>query len=191
MKRESLLLFASLAACDGGTQEAADGHDHKPGQAEHHEAESPDDQAAPPAKDAASAPEGAVTFALGPHKATLLPGPDSLTLTVVDATGSAVEPSGEAKVMLTGTGQEAQKLVLEADGDAWKGAAKAQGAAGYTAVVSVPVAGVTESGKATWGSVPAAKPAHDHEDGEHAHDDADDHHDDDHGHDHGDHGHDH
>ena len=129
-------------------------------------------------------------FPVGAWMATLEPSATSLKLTLVDSRGGAVAPEGEAKVVLTGTGMEEQRLTLPVADGGWAGAAKAAGAKGYTAVVSVTVGGTSESGKVLWGEVPEAKAApkahghgeggHEHGEGSHAHGDG--------GHEHGDRG---
>lgn len=153
-------------------------HDHKHGEEAPHEHAPAEATEAPaeaaPAEDAAAGE--AVSFPLGAWTGSLTVAADSLKLTLAGADGAAVAAEGEAKVVLTGVGEEAQRLTLPAADGGWAGPAKATGAKGYTAVVSVTVGGVTESGKATWGDVPAPKPVepkddHDHEAGHsHEHD---------------------
>ena len=79
-----------------------------------------------------------------------------------------MEPTGDAKVVLTGVGEEAQRVTLSPTEGGWSGPAKAAGAPGYVAVVSVTLDGTKQSGRVTWGEVPepAAAPAHDHGDGD-------------------------
>lgn len=176
------LILSLLLACGGA--EAPHDHDHE---GEHaHDAEGDpahDDGAHDGAHDdhhgEAAATDGPIEAPLGTYTARLEPSGGALKLIVVDGEGEPVAAEGEAKVMLTGTGEEAQRVVLSASGDAWTGAAKAEGAAGYLAVVTVTVDGHQESARLTWGDVPEAKPAaetHGHGDG---------------GHDHGEGGHDH
>jgi hypothetical protein len=95
-------------------------------------------------------------------------------VTLVDSSGASVAPEGEAKVVLMGTGMDEQRLRLPVADGGWAGPAKAAGAKGYTAVVSVTVGGTTESGKVIWGDVPevkAAPKAHAHGEGGHEHGD--------------------
>ncbi|MCB9780956.1 MAG: hypothetical protein H6742_20475 [Alphaproteobacteria bacterium] len=68
-------------------------------------------------------------------------------------------PTGDVRVLLTSTGQEPQRVVLQPDGDGWAGAASAAGAAGYIAVISTEVEGATWSGRASWGDVTEVTPA--------------------------------
>lgn len=169
------LVFALLVAC-GATPHDHDhpeGHDgdhvhHEEG--DHHEGH--------------DAEGAAIEAPLGSFTARLVPSADALELVVLDG-GEPVAAEGEARVMLTGTGGEAQRVVLAPSGSSWKGAAKAAGAPGYVAVVQVAVGGHTESARLTWGTVPEAAPApepedhggdgHDHGDGGHAHDHGSDH----------------
>ncbi len=171
------LILALLLAC-GGT-EAPHGHDHEGDHAhdakgDHaHDDAHHDDGHHDDAHEAA-AEGGPIEGPLGTYTAHLEPSGDALKLVVTDSEGKPIVAEGEAKVMLTGTGEEAQKVVLTADGDGWTGAAKAEGAPGYLAVVSVTVGGHEESARLTWGEVPAQKGApepHDHGDGGHDHGD--------------------
>ena len=181
------LIIAFLLAC-GGT-EAPHGHDHEGEHAHDHDAKGDhahDDAHHDDHRGEAAAKGGPIEAPLGTYTARLEPSGDALKLVVIDSEGKPVTAEGEAKVMLTGTGEEAQKVVLTADGEAWTGSAKAEGAQGYLAVVSVTVGGHEESARLTWGDVPDQKAApepHDHGDGGHDHGEG--------GHDHGDHGHDH
>ena len=121
---------------------------------------------------AAAATGGPIEAPLGAYTARLEPSAGALTLMVVDAKGKPVAAEGEARVMLTGTGEEPQRVVLTASGNAWTGDAKTEGAPGYLAVVNVRVAGHQESARLTWGEVATAEPAprpHDHDHGEHGH----------------------
>ncbi|TNE90584.1 MAG: hypothetical protein EP330_07795 [Deltaproteobacteria bacterium] len=176
------LILALLLACGGA--EAPHRHDHEGEGAHAHDAKGDhahDDAHHDDHHGEAKAEGGAMTAPLGAYTARLEPSADALKLVVTDADGKPVAAEGEAKVMLTGTGEEAQKLVLAADGEAWTGAAKAEGAPGYLALVSVSVGGHEESARLTWGEVPEQKAApepHDHGDGGHDHGDGG------HGHDH-------
>ena len=175
------LILALLLAC--GSAEAPHGHDHEGDHAhdakgEHHEA--PEDEAhhddghhddghhdEAAAKDTIEAPLGAYT-------ARIEPSADTLKLVVIDAEGKAVVAERDARVLLTGTGEAPQKVILVPSGEAWTGPAKVEGAPGYLAVVTVSVGGHQESARLTWGEVPAAKPApaaHDHDDAAHDHGD--------------------
>ena len=102
---------------------------------------------------------------------------DTLRITATDASGAAVSHSGEIRVVLTGTGEEEQRVVLTADSRGWSGPVRALGAPGYVAVLSATMDGRTETARTTWGEVPEAAPAHDEQ---HTHDGQGDH-----GHDHG------
>lgn len=161
-----------LAACDGADHDDEHGHDDH-GHAEHsHDA---------PA--AAPAPTGPVEVTSGALKVRLEPAADAIRLQITGADGQPVSPTEEARVVLTGTDEQQQRVVLQPDGSGWSGAAKAAGAPGYIAVVSFKHGGQDESVRLTWGDVPAPAPAPAPEPA------ADDHGDDgDHGHGHG-HGH--
>jgi hypothetical protein len=115
-------------------------------------------------------------FQVGGWTARLEPSADGLRLTAIDTSGAAVTPAGEARVVLTGTGEEEQRVVLEPAGDGWSGGARATGAAGYVAVVSMDVEGHKETARVTWGEVPEAAPAREAEEPHHeAHGDGHDH----------------
>lgn len=98
-------------------------------------------------------------FPVGTWTGTLEVARDTLRLTLADAAGVAVKPEGEAKVVLSGTGLDEQRLRLSAAGGGWAGPAKLPAGKGYTAVVSVSVGGSTESGKVSWGGAHEARPA--------------------------------
>ena len=95
-----------------------------------------------------------IPFPIGAWTATLQASETALRLTMVDGGGAAVPAEGQARVVLSGTGLDEQRLTLAAVGEAWAGPAKATGAKRYTAVVNVTVGGVTESGKVSWGEWP-------------------------------------
>lgn len=136
--------------------DGAHGHgDHGHGE-QGHRAQG-DGEAKPQA--AAAAATAPAPFALGSAQGVLVATAEGLRLTVTDAAGTAVSPAGEAKVLLTGTGEDPQRVVLKADGDGWSGPARAAGAPGYIAVVSLELGGHTESGRTTWGTVPAVEAA--------------------------------
>ncbi|MBX2802567.1 MAG: hypothetical protein KTR31_33110 [Myxococcales bacterium] len=155
-------LIAWILACGTSTEtHSHEGHDHA-----HEEGQG---------NDAEQAPSGPVEGAMGAYTVRLEPSAEALRLVVVDAEGTAVKAEGNAQVLLTGLGEAPQRVLLSADGEAWTGAAKAAGAAGYVAVMRVPVAGNQESARLTWGTVPeqvAAPPAAEHDHGEagHGHD---------------------
>ena len=176
--------LALLTACDEGDH----GHEHGPNTHTHgdeagHDHAAP--EAAPEVVEVASAPPpatdlpgaGPQAFQLGAWTATLSATDSALSLSAVDEHGEAVTPFGEIRVVLTGTGEDEQRVVLAPEDAGWTGAAKAAGASGYTAVVGAEVGGQRESARVTWGEVPAAK--------DHGHGD------DGHGHDHGEGGHSH
>lgn len=171
------LILSLLLAC-GGAAEAPHGHDHEgehahDGEGDHAHDEGHHDEAhAGDHHGEAAAKDGTIEAPLGAYTARLEPSASALKLVVMDGEGKPVAAEGEAKVMLTGTGEESQKVVLAASGDAWTGAAVAEGAPGYLAVVNVTVGGHSESARLTWGDVPEAKPApepHDHGEGGHDH----------------------
>lgn len=175
------LLLALLLACGGA--EAPQGHDHERDDAHDAKGDHAHDDAH---HGEAAAKDGAIEAPLGTYTARLEPSGKVLKLVVTDASGKPVAAEGEARVMLTGTGEDPQKVVLTADGEVWAGAARAEGAPGYLAVVSVTVGGHQESARMLWGDVPEAKPAqepHGHGDGGNDHGDG--------GHDHGGDGHQH
>lgn len=174
----NIFLLALLLAC-GGT-ETPHGHDHDAEGTHAHGAEAPPDHHTSDSKAAhhhdhpgvVEPVGGAIEAPLGTYTARLEPSAESLTLVVTDAEGKPLPAEGEARVMLTGTGEASQKLVLSADGERWSGEAKAVGATGYLAVVSVSVGGHEETARLTWGEVPeqaAAPEPHDHGDGGHDH----------------------
>ncbi len=185
----SSTLIATLLFCGcGGTDHPPD-HPHEHGGEDGHThgsaAASPDAETA-----AASASMEVPAFSLGSLTATLEPSADRLRLAARDASGAAVSPTGEARIVLTGTGEAEQRVVLTAGDGAWSGSARAVGASGYVAVVSLPVDGHTETARVTWGAVPATPPTGDQDDHGH-HGDAGHGHDGGAGHDgHGGHGHD-
>lgn len=147
---------------DGHAHDHDEGHDHAAGH---------DHDGGHDAKVPVDATE--VIVAMGSRKARLVPGAGALELQVLGEDGAPVTAEGEAKMVLTGTGQAEQRIVLKADGTSWKGDAKLAGAKGYLAVVSVPVGGATQSARFAWGEVPEAAPApapHDHGEGGHGHD---------------------
>lgn len=168
----ALLLIGCNHDHDHGHEGGHD-HDHKHGEDAAHE----HTPAPTPAPAATTGPAAPGAFAVGTWSATLVPTPDTLSLTLLSG-GTPVAPEGDAKVVLTGVGEDEQRLTLPASGDGWSGPAKAAGAAGYTAVVSVTIGGVTQSGKIQWGAVPDPPPAasddhgepgHSHEPGGHSH----------------------
>lgn len=167
-----LLALASCStAAPTSSPEAGHGHDHTTGH----------DHAAAHGEGHAHEHDGAARrAALGALTVSLDPAASSLSATLTDPSGAKVTPAEELRVVLTGTGQEPQRVVLARSGEAYRGDATAVGAPGYTAVVSASLDGRTESARITWGEVP--KPAsHDHEDGGHDHGSS--------GHDHGSGGH--
>lgn len=167
-----------LWACGEGDHDH--GHDHD-GEAGHdHVEQAPTPEADPAAE---IAPVSFPAFALGDWTAQLEATGEGLKLTASDASAAAVAPEGEARVVLTGTGQEQQRVVLKPGDSAWTGAAKASSATGYIAVVSLEVEGKKESARVTWGEVPAVEAAPKAEEHPHGDDDHNDGHD--HGHGHG------
>lgn len=174
---KSTLLTAALLTLSG-CSESDDGHDHGHGHDHAHGGDHDADAAAKaPAKPAepakpAKPAHGPVEAELGTHTAKLQPTGDRLTLTVIGADGAPIPPVGEARIVLTGTDEEPQRLVLKPDGTGWSGAAKAEGAKGYVAVISVKLGEHTETARATWGDVPTPPPAAAPEDGGHGHGDA-------------------
>jgi len=143
-------------------------HDHGHGPAEAPAAEPQGDGDADAAEEGG---EAAIEAPLGDHRARLEPSADRLKMVVLDPAGQPIPPSGPAKVVLTGVGEDEQRIELKAGADGWSGAAKAAGAKGYTAVISVGIDGVKQVAKITWGDVPKAGHGHAHPHGEagHAH----------------------
>ncbi|MCO4769696.1 MAG: hypothetical protein KDA24_06655 [Deltaproteobacteria bacterium] len=185
----ALLLTAGCGADSGH------GHEHGDhGHGDHHGSEAAEAPATPaekaaeaksaPAEKAAeakSAPlagtQTAVDVPLGAWTGRLVASTTGLDLSISNSDGTPMIPTGEVRVVLTGVGEEAQRIVLLPDGASWKAPASVTGAAGYTAVVSMEVGGHTESGRATWGDVPPPKTApakddHAHAKDDHAHGDA-------------------
>lgn len=169
-------LFA-LAGCGGAPRddESAREHDHAEG-VDHHEpaaaAPAPPKATAAPASPQPLSPQ---PFAMGAWTAELTPTADGLRLTAKDADGVAVKPTGEARVVLTGAGEDAQRVVLSPAEAGWAGSARATGAQGYVAVVSAEVDGHTETARVTWGDVPDVAPARAPGDPAGGHDDAHEH----------------
>lgn len=164
------LLLALLLAC--GDADAPHGHAHAGDHAHEVDGTHAHEEAHPGEHHGAQVEGGPIEAPLGTYTARLEPSADALKLVVLDGAGEPVAAEGEAKVMLTGTGEEAQKLVLAGDGEAWTGAARAAGASGYVAVVSVGVGGHPESARLTWGEIVEPEVAgepHAHGDAEHAH----------------------
>ena len=96
----------------------------------------------------------AVSGALGEgHVVRLQPVGESLRLTVADRQGHMLPAEGEARIVLTGTGQEPQSLVLKAEGPAWVGPIGELDAPGYVAEVEVEVGGEAQVGRIEWGRV--------------------------------------
>ena len=143
-----------LVGCDGESD-----HDHGHDHAEAHAA--PTAAPAPTPAPPSAAPTTATPQpqSLGSHQAQLTTTDAGLRLTLRDASGADVAPTGEVRVVLTGTGEDEQRVVLQPDGTGWAGAARVQGASGYVAVVSLEVAGHTETTRFAWGEVPAPAPA--------------------------------
>jgi len=200
MNRLVFTLLLLLLGCNqdhdhGHGHDSAHDHGHGHEQAAGHAHEDTHEQDAghnhgtehaTPAAPLSSATLSPAAFPIGAWTASLNPSGEGLRLTMVDSGGVTVGAEGEAKIVLSGTGLEEQRLTLPAVDGGWAGPAKLTGAKGYTAVVSVTIAGTTESGKVSWGEVPEVKagPAtHDH--GEKGHDHGEK------GHDHGEKGHDH
>lgn len=174
-------LFALVGCGEADPEDGHDrGHDHAAG-VDHHDDEAlATDKPVPPS---AAAPSAATPqpFSLGGWTATLQATDTGLRLSAKDARGADVAAAGEARVVLTGTGEDEQRVVLAAGTEGWTGSARATGAKGYVAVVSLEVDGHTETARVTWGEVPDAAPAPKAEEPTPDHDD---------GHDHG-HGHGH
>jgi len=167
----------------GHDQAAGHAHEaaHEPGAGHNHGAEHDT-----PPEAVSSATLSPAAFPIGAWTATLHPFGEDLRLTMVDSAGVTVVAEGEAKIVLSGTGLEEQRLTLPAVDGGWAGPARVTAAKGYTAVVNVTIAGTTESGKVSWGELPKVKasPApHDHGGKSHDHGAKD--------HDHGDKGHHH
>ena len=146
-----LALSLLLAGCGEHDHDGGHGHEHgdAAGHAEHDAAPTP-----APAKVAAAAavPSAPLDLTLGHHGAQLAVRDGGLDLTLADEA-----PAGEARVVLTGVGQEPQKLVMTAGESGWTTDAKTTGAAGYVAVVTWTHDGNTESARVQWGDVPVAK----------------------------------
>jgi hypothetical protein len=180
VNRTPLFLLPLLVACGEPAPRPAHEASHEP------VASAPDPGPTAEAHEHAAAHEhgavheraaAATPFSLGPWTAALHPQADGLRLTAAGADGARVTPEGEVRVVLTGTGEPEQRVVLIPDGEGWTGPARAEGAPGYVAVVSATIAGRTETARVTWGEVPA--PAHP---ADHAHEGEADHGHDDHGH---------
>ncbi len=160
---------------DGAGQDADEGH--AKGHAKGHDADGGHEKHEGGDADAGhGAAAGPVTVALGAGQATLTPAAKALRLTLTDATGAPVAPSGKARIVLTGTGAPPQRVVLEPVEGGWTGPADAASAPGYVAVISLEIDGRVETARATWGDVPEAAPAPDapaddaaEEDGGHGH----------------------
>lgn len=167
MLAASLLLFG---ACDGDHDHA---HDQAPGQEQAHDhgEAAPPPAPAPPAPPPAAAAGSVHEAPLGAHTARLEVVPEGLKLTVTDGSGALVAATGEARIVLTGTGEAEQRVILSPSADGWRGPARASTAPGYVAVLSLELAGHTETARLSWGEVPAPAPAaapapHTHPEGE-------------------------
>ena len=187
------LFLALMIACgthphDEGSHshdDATEAHDADGQHAaeDHHEAHHADGQH----EASETAPTEPVEANLGSHTGRLEPGDDAVRLVILAADGTTLPSQGEARMVLTphnadGSAQEQQRVVLSSDGSGWTGPAKAAGAAGYVAVVSVTIDEKQESGRFSWGQVPAAEPvehdhdkAHEHGEGGHEHGQGHDH----------------
>jgi len=160
------ILFLMLA-CSTTPHEHGD-HDHDHGDGTHTHAE--EKPAAAP-----SADSEAIEAQVAGHTLRVEPSAKTLKITVVDGEGKPVAASGEARVLLTGTGDKPQRIMLQPDGDAWTGPAIAAGADGYVAVIKLKIGGIDQATRVTWGDVPEAAPptpapAHDHGAEGHGHD---------------------
>jgi hypothetical protein len=163
-----------LAACEEGEHD----HEHAHDDQQAHAAPDPEAQPAQPAQPAPGTP---VEATVGDITVRLEPSADTLHLKVTGQDGQAATLDGDARVVLTGTGEDEQRVVLKLDGDTWMGTARAAGAPGYIAVVSFSHGGTTQTARLTWGDVPALEPTPVAEP-EAEHDEKDDHA---HGHGHG------
>lgn len=133
-----------VTACGESAPPEDDAHGHG-----HH-----DHDADPGGHDHADSPNTPGTFRVGSHNARLLTSAKGIRLQLTASDGSRVTPSGVARVVLTGTGEDSQRLELTPEGDGWVAVAKAHGAPGYVAVVRVELDGHTEAGRVSWGAVP-------------------------------------
>lgn len=147
-----IYVLSLLFAC-GGAQDHDHPHDHSHdqehahdhGDADHdhegsHDHEGGHDHAEPAAS---------LEAKMGAYTAKMEPGEGQLKLVLTDASGAAVTPEGEARVVLTPAKGEPQKLLLKPDGDAWVGPAKL-GEGSHTAVVVVEIAGTKQAGRFGW-----------------------------------------
>jgi hypothetical protein len=166
-----IMLLVALLACTPApdAHDHGDGHGHDHGEGAHkHEAPGSTAEAAAPADNAAKAvhpaPTEPVEAWIGAHTVRLQPSAEALTLTLLGADAEPVKPSGEAKVVLTASDGASQRLVLKPTGDGWSAAARAAGASGYVAVVSMDIDGSKQVTRLAWGDAPtpAAAPAHPH-----------------------------
>lgn len=146
MSSRPLTALLLLAACDSDHDHGHDGHDHA---GQDHDA----------GQETKSAPSAPADFALGAWTASLEATAEGVRLSAQDRDGHVVTPSGEARIVLTGTGEEEQRVVLSPADGVWTGDAKAAGAVGYIAVVSLDIDGHTETARVTWGEVPGTAPA--------------------------------
>lgn len=152
----SLLL---LTACEEGA------HDHDHAHDEQHTHAASESEVQP-------APSSPVEATVGDLSLRLEPSADTVRLKVSAQDGQEAMLDGDARIVLTGTGEDEQRVVLKSDGDSWVGSARAAGAPGYIAVISFSHGGTTQTARLTWGEVPVLESAPELEaeqDDEHGH----------------------
>ena len=169
MKQTTLAVaLLLLSGCDSHDDDHEHGHGH----------EGAHEPVPPPAPEATPAPTPEaipVEVALGDATLRLVPADQSIQLTLLDTTGAVIPPQGEARVVLTATGGEEQRVVLQPGEEGWSGPATATGASGYVAVVSLSQDGQSQTARMAWGDAPQApteapeEPAHSHEESAHDH----------------------
>ena len=96
---------------------------------------------------------GPQDVAVGDYTFRLHPSADQVRIEVLDSSGAPIPAEGEVQVVLTGTGEDPQRIRLQPSGTSWTGPAKATGAPGYVAMISVPIDGRPQAARLTWGNV--------------------------------------
>ena len=184
----ALSALLTLASC--ASSEQPHGHDHDEGGAHSHgeashdhgeeahsHGEGGDHGHHASQATAEELPTSPPPFEPGEWSATLEVTAEGVKLSASDASGAAVEPTGEVKATIDRDGHEQQRVTLSPADGGWFGAAQASGSASITAVFSVEIDGQTESARVAWRDASApAEEGHGHDEG-HGHNEG-------HGHDH-------
>jgi hypothetical protein len=166
MSKYSTLAAASLllaTACANEDQDHGHGHGGDATAHEPHVAEPAPPSPAPAVDD----------LTLGAWSVAVQHGGGQLLVTATDASGAAVTAEGELRVVLTATGGEEQRLVLQPGTDGWSAAADLGSAKDFVAVLSAEVDGRVETARVTstaGSAAPEPDQDDDHGHGAHGHD---------------------